>query len=140
MVKAAVPELLKATLCAALLLCDVWLPKLIDEELRTACGVPCPTPLTATVCGDPAALVVMTMLAARLPTATGVNTTEIAQLAPVARAAAAGVCLSKVRRVSACNRNTADGQSSGSRIAQSHALCGAAALQRLASKADRRRT
>ena len=49
MLKAAVPELLKLTLCGALLLCNVWLPKLIDEELRTACDTPWPIPLRVIV-------------------------------------------------------------------------------------------
>ena len=49
MLKAAVPELLKVTLCVALLFCNAWVPKFIDEELRTAWGVPWPMPLRVIV-------------------------------------------------------------------------------------------
>ena len=85
MLNVAVPELLKVTLGLVLLLCNAWVPKLIDEELRTAWGVPWAIPLRVTVCGDPAALVVMTMLAARVPMRVGVNAVEIMQLALGAR-------------------------------------------------------
>jgi hypothetical protein len=83
MLKAALPVLLRVTVCAALVISTGSLPKarLVGERLARA-SVPVPERLT--VCGLPAALSEMLTEAVRLPLAEGVNVTLIVQLAPAA--------------------------------------------------------
>ena len=85
MLKAAVPVLLKVTVCAVLVTSTDWLPKarLVGERLTRA-DVAVPVPERPTVCGLPLALSVMLTQAVRLPPAEGVNVTLIVQLAPAA--------------------------------------------------------
>ena len=83
MLKAALPVLLRVTVCAALVISTGSLPKarLVGERLARA-GVA--VPQRPTVCGLPLALSVMLSEAVRLPLAEGVNLTLIVQLAPPA--------------------------------------------------------
>ena len=83
MLKAALPVLLRVTVCAVLVTSTAWLPKarLVGERLATA-AVPVPERLT--ICGLPLALSVMLTEAVRLPLAAGLNVTLIVQLAPAA--------------------------------------------------------
>ena len=83
MLKAALPVLVRVTVCVALVKSMGWLPKprLVGERLTTA-AVPVPERLT--VSGLPLALSVMLTEAVRLPLAAGVNVTLIVQLAPAA--------------------------------------------------------
>jgi len=81
MLKAALPVLLRVTVCAVLVISTAWLPKarLVGERPSTG-AVPVPKRLT--VCGLPLALSVMLTAAVRLPLAEGMNVTLIVQLAP----------------------------------------------------------
>ena len=83
MLRAAVPVLLRVTVCAALVVLTNWLPKerLAGERLATG-AVPVPERLTD--CGLPLALSVMLTEAVSLPVADGVKVTVIVQLAPAA--------------------------------------------------------
>ena len=83
MLKAALPVLLRVTVCAVLVISTAWFPKarLVGERLARA-AVPVPERLT--VCGLPLALSAMLTEAVRLPLAAGVNVTLIVQLAPPA--------------------------------------------------------
>ena len=83
MLKAALPVLLRVTVCAVLVIPTGWLPKarLLAERLTTT-AVPVPERLTD--CGLPLALSVMLTEAVRLPLAAGVNVTLMVQLAPAA--------------------------------------------------------
>ena len=83
MLKAAVPVVLRVTVCAVLVTPTDWLPKarLVGERLTTP-AVPVPERLTD--CGLPLALSVMVTEAVRLPLAVGVKVTLIVQLAPAA--------------------------------------------------------
>ena len=83
LLKAALPVLLRVTVCTVLVLPTAWLPKarLVGERLTTA-AVPVPERLT--LCGLPRALSVMLSEAVRLPLAEGVNVTLIVQWAPAA--------------------------------------------------------
>jgi len=83
MLKAALPVLLRVTVCVALLTSTGWVPKarLVGERLTTA-AVPVPERLA--VCGLPLALSVMLTEAVRLPVAAGVKVTVMAQLPPAA--------------------------------------------------------
>jgi hypothetical protein len=80
MLKAALPVLLRVTVCAVLVVPAGWLPKarLVGERLAKA-AVPVPERLT--VCGLPLALSVMLTEAVRLPLAAGVKVTVMVQLA-----------------------------------------------------------
>ena len=83
MLKAALPVLLRVTVCAVLVTSMGWLPKarLVAERLAKT-AVPVPERLT--VCGLPLALSVMLTEAVRLPLAEGVKVTLIVQLLPPA--------------------------------------------------------
>src|ERR1700722_1970435 len=81
MATAVVPVLLTVTACAALLAATVCEPKFKvagDSEIP---AVP-PFPLSATLCGLPAALSEMLSVALTGPAACGAKSTEIVQLAP----------------------------------------------------------
>ena len=80
---AALPVLLRVTVCAVLVVPTDWLPKarLVGERLTT---VVVPVPERLTVCGLPLALSVMLTEAVRLPLAAGVKVTLIVQLLPPA--------------------------------------------------------
>ena len=90
MLKAALPVLLKVTVCAVLVISTAWLPKarLVGERLTRAAApvsaVCVPVPERLTVCGLPLALSVMITEAVRLPLAAGLKVTLIVQLAPAA--------------------------------------------------------
>ena len=79
MVSGPVPELLRFTDCAALVVPRLWLPneRLLGESV--AFGT-VPVPVRATACGLFAALSVMVTDPARLPEALGVKVTLIVQL------------------------------------------------------------
>ena len=81
MLKAALPVLLRVTVCVVLLTSMGWLPKarLVAERLTRA-PVPAPVPERLTVCGLPLALSVMLTEAVRLPLAAGVKVTLMVQL------------------------------------------------------------
>jgi hypothetical protein len=85
MLKAALPVLLKVTVCAVLVTSTDWLPKarLVGERLTRA-DVAVPVPERLTFCGLPVALSVRVTAALRVPLAAGVNLTLIVQLAPPA--------------------------------------------------------
>jgi hypothetical protein len=78
------PMFERIRLCEALVVPTVWLLKLklAGEKLATV-----PVPVSATVCGLPAALSVTEIVPVTTPFATGVNVTEIVQLAPTPRVA-----------------------------------------------------
>jgi hypothetical protein len=84
-VSAPLPELVRVTLCAELVVPTCCWPKLrlVGEKL-TAGAVATPVPLSATVCGEAGALSVTETLAPRDPAALGVKVTEIEQLEPAA--------------------------------------------------------
>jgi len=79
MLKAALPVLLRVTVCAVLVIPTAWLPKarLVGERLARA-AVPVPERLTD--CELPLALSVMLTEAVRLPLAAGVKVTLMVQL------------------------------------------------------------
>jgi hypothetical protein len=74
MVSEALPALVRVTVCAVLLVPDIWAGKVSEEDdkLTTA---PIPFPLKLTVCGLPLALSVKFSEALRIPMADGVNVT-----------------------------------------------------------------
>ena len=80
---AALPVLLRVTVCAVLVVPTDWLPKarLVGERLTT---VVVPVPERLTVCGLPVALSVRVTAALRVPLAAGVKVTLTVQLAPAA--------------------------------------------------------
>jgi hypothetical protein len=90
MLKAALPVLLRVTVCAALVIPTGWLPKprLVGKRLTTGAvpveAVDVPVPERLTVCGLPLALSVMLTEAVRVPLAGGVKVTLIVQWAPAA--------------------------------------------------------
>src|ERR1017187_1271156 len=85
-VKAAVPEFLTVTTCAA-----VVTPTVVDAKVRLV-GVrvtagpaaAVPVPVRATVCGDPVALSAIDSEAVSAPAAAGLNSTETVQVAATA--------------------------------------------------------
>jgi hypothetical protein len=83
MVNAALPPLVKVTVCAALVTLTDPFPKerLLGETLADATP---PVPESPTVCGLPLALSAMLTEAARLPLAEGVNVTLTVQFPPPA--------------------------------------------------------
>ena len=85
MLKAALPVLLRVTVCAVLVTSTAWLPKarLVGERLTRA-AVPVPVPERLTVCGLPLELSAMLSEDASVPVTEGVNITTIVQLAPTA--------------------------------------------------------
>jgi hypothetical protein len=86
--KAAVPELITVTACAALLVpsaCEAKV-RLVAESVTAGAVTPevVPVPLKAAVWGEPLALSVTVRVPVRAPAAVGVKVTEIVQLAPAA--------------------------------------------------------
>ena len=90
MLKAALPVLLRVTVCGVLAVPTDWLPKarLVGERPSTGAvgveAVSVPVPERLTVCELPRALSVMLTEALRLPLADGLNVTLIVQEAPAA--------------------------------------------------------
>jgi hypothetical protein len=80
---AHVPEFVNVTVRALLVVLTRWRPKDSDVGDSVATGL-LPVPDNETVCGLPAALSVMLSVAARVPTAVGVNVTLMVQLDPAA--------------------------------------------------------
>jgi hypothetical protein len=90
-IKAAVPELVTVTVCAALDMFNFCAPKarLMGEKLKAGVpvgGVVVPVPLKATAPGLPAALCAIDKLPLAAPAAVGLKVTVILQLAPAATA------------------------------------------------------
>jgi hypothetical protein len=83
MFNAALPELLRVTDCAGLVVPRVWVMKVRLEAVRVTVGL-VPVPVRLTVCGLPAALSEMFTVAVRLPAAAGVNVTLIVQFSSAA--------------------------------------------------------
>ena len=83
MLKLALPVLLRVTVCAALVVPMVWLPKVRLVAVRLTAG-PLPVPVRLAVCGLPLASSVMLSDAVRVPEAVGVNLTLIVQVPPAA--------------------------------------------------------
>ena len=84
-VSAAVPELVRITVCTALvvpIVCDGKV-RLVGESVAVGVAAK-PVPLSVTVWGEPVALSVIASVPVRLPAAVGVNFTEIEQFAPAA--------------------------------------------------------
>jgi hypothetical protein len=84
MLSAAVPGLLKVTLCAVLDVPTFREANISAVGLSDACGTPPPMPESVKEWGDPAALSVIVIEAVRLPAAVGVKVTEMLQLPPAA--------------------------------------------------------
>lgn len=89
MVRAALPELVSFTVCAALVVPSVCEAKvrLVGERVTVGAvttGVS-PVPLKVTVCGEPVALSTTVIAPALIPVAVGVKVTETIQLAPAAK-------------------------------------------------------
>lgn len=84
MVSGPVPVLVTLTVWGALVEPQRTVPKLILVGDRVTAGA-VPVPVKAMVCGEPAALSVITMLAVRVPVAVGLKTTVNVQLALTAR-------------------------------------------------------
>jgi hypothetical protein len=83
MLKAALPELVRMTICAVLVVPTAWPAKVRLEGERLGAGA-APVPVRLRVCGLPAALSVRVTAALRVPVAAGVKVTLIVQLAPAA--------------------------------------------------------
>ncbi len=83
--KAALPVLVRVTVCAALVAPTDWFPKarLVGERLATR-AVLAPVPERLTVWGLPLALSAMRRVAVRAPLAEGVKVTLTVQLPPAA--------------------------------------------------------
>src|ERR1700719_548956 len=90
MLSAAVPELVRVTDCAALVVFRFSLPKVsvVVAKLTLAAT---PVPERATVCGLPVALSVTVIVPGWLPVAVGVKVTLMEQLAPAATEAPQGL-------------------------------------------------
>ncbi len=89
MLKVALPELLRVTVCTVLVLLTVWFPKarLRGVRLTTGAGTLVPVPDKLMVCVLPAVpllLSVTVSVPARAPVAVDVKVTAIVQLPPVA--------------------------------------------------------
>lgn len=54
-----------------------------DEGLKEIPGTPVPVPVSPTVCGEPATLSETVIVPVRVPTAVGVNVTEIEHDPPI---------------------------------------------------------
>jgi len=82
-VSAPVPEFVRVTLCAGLVVPISRLPKprLVGEKVTAGPGAT-PVPLSATACGLPGALSLIATEAVRVPAAVGLKVAEIVQLAP----------------------------------------------------------
>src|SRR5437016_2908473 len=83
MLSAALPVLVRVTVCETLVVLKIWRAKgrLAGDRL-TAGAVP--VPLSDTVCGLPVALSAIVTAPVRVPVAVGVNVTPMVQLAPAA--------------------------------------------------------
>jgi hypothetical protein len=92
---AAAPMLVNAIVFAALLVPSVCAAKLSEAGLSETTGAAKPVPLKLIVSGLLAALLLITMLPLRAPTAVGVKVTLIVQFAPCARVAPQVVVLAK---------------------------------------------
>jgi hypothetical protein len=85
-VRAALPEFVRETSCAALVV-----PVVCDEKVRlvverVAVGIAAtPVPVKETACGDPVALSVIVSVPARLPFTVGAKAIEIVQLFPAVK-------------------------------------------------------
>ena len=79
MVSEALPVSVRVTLCAALLVPDIWSGKVSEEDDKLTRGT-IPVPLKLTVCGLLEALSVKFSEALRLPVADGVNVTLTVQV------------------------------------------------------------
>jgi len=79
---ATVPALARVTICGALVVFRVTVPKLklVGERVMSA-----PVPVSSTDCGLPVALSVIVMAPVRVPAAVGVNFTVIVHCNPAAR-------------------------------------------------------
>ena len=85
MLKAPLPELVKATTCAALVLPTATFPKAkLAGERLTAGAVLVPVPERATLCGLPLTLSAIFRAAEAVPLAGGLKVTLMVQLAPAA--------------------------------------------------------
>jgi hypothetical protein len=82
-VNGPVPLFFTVTVWLALVVFSFCVPKLRLVGARLTTGA-VPVPVSATVCGDPAALSVISKLAVLLPTAVGLNVTTAVRLAPTA--------------------------------------------------------
>src|SRR5207302_1228857 len=85
-VKAAVPVFVSVTVIGALVVVSSWLPKSRLVGVNTTPG-PVPFPLSATICGLPAALSASDSVPVRAPKAVGVKVTLMVQLLPAAKVA-----------------------------------------------------
>jgi hypothetical protein len=83
MVSGALPALERATVCVALVVLMIWLPKLTGVGARLACGA-VPVPVRVTVWGVPVALSATESVALWAPAAVGAKATVMAQLPPAA--------------------------------------------------------
>ncbi len=83
--KAALPELVRVTVCAALLAPTDWFPKarVVGETLAPRAAL-APVPVRLSVWGLPPALSAMLRVAVRDPLAAGVKVTLIVHLPPAA--------------------------------------------------------
>ena len=83
---AALPSLVTVTVLAADAVPGAWLAKASELALNftAAALLAVPVPVSATVCGEPAALSATLMLAVLAPAETGLNVTESVQLEPAA--------------------------------------------------------
>ena len=79
MVSAALPVLVRVTVCAVLLVPDIWAGKVSEEDDKLTMA-PIPFPLRLTDCGLSLALSVKVSEALRLPMADGVNVTLTVQV------------------------------------------------------------
>jgi hypothetical protein len=85
-VSAALPVLVKVTLCAALVVPTSW-PlnvRLVAEKPTAGAAAVVPVPVSDMLCGLPAASSVTRRVAFRVPVAVGSNATLITQFAPAA--------------------------------------------------------
>jgi hypothetical protein len=87
MLNVAPPPLVNVTVCGALMIPMLWLPKL-KLVGKTLTPEAMPVPVRFTVCGLPLPLSVTVRVAVRTPAIVGVNVTLIVQLAPAASVAA----------------------------------------------------
>ena len=86
MLNAALPVLVRVTVCAVLVVPTSWLGnvRLVGAKLTAGAERVTPVPVRLTVCGLLLALSAMVMAPVRLPTAVGVKVTLMVQLAPAA--------------------------------------------------------
>src|SRR2546423_453115 len=89
MVSGMLPLLVRVARCAELVVPTSWLPKPSEPGLKLAYGfgATVPVPLSAAVCGLPAALSLTARLPVRPPVTVGAKLTLIVQLVPASRTA-----------------------------------------------------